>query len=177
MNKWYFGIPTALLVAFFIYYLQFDKEYRAEQKEKVRLEEVAKEEKLAEERAARMRAVDEARKQIEQRRIEQAAAKAKREAEDALREEERLALERARSEQSRLRVELKDVGELVADEDRLLKAAAELKRQHEQEREHVLSYNDTARKNKDRFLGLIDKIEESEKQKAAAALAASAAKK
>ncbi len=177
MNKWYFGIPLVALVAFFIYYLQFDKEYQADLKQKEAAHKQEMEAKTAAERAARLQAVEEAKKQIDARKLEQAANKALKEAEDAKREEERIAQERAKTDQSRINVELKDVREELVGEERLLKNAQELKRQHEQEREHVLGYNDAARKNRERFLGLIEKIDLAEKAKAEAAVAAAAAAK
>lgn len=172
MNKWYFGVPVIALIAFSLYYVQFSKADDAREAEKVRIAEEAKKAKLEEERQLRLKAVEEAKALIEQRKLEQAQKKADKEAADARREEERLALERAKTENSQLKVELKDVREEVADEERLLKLALEQKRAHEAEREFVIGYTDAARQNRDRFLKLIDKIEEADKAKAAAAAAA-----
>jgi len=177
MNKWYFGIPLIALVAFYIYFRDFSKKDDAMIAEKERQAEVARQDKLKAEQAARLKAVEEAKALLAERRADQERKKAEKEAADAKREEERIALEKAKTEQSQLRVELKDLREEVADEERLLKIALDQKRAHETEREFVLSYTDTARKNKDRFIQLIDKIEESEKAKVAAAAAAAAAAK
>ncbi|MBE2212720.1 MAG: hypothetical protein IAE82_02540 [Opitutaceae bacterium] len=177
MNKWYFGIPLIALVAFYIYFRDFSKKDDALMAEKDRLVEVARQEKLEAERQARLKAVEEAKVLLAQRKAEQEDKKRQKEAADAKREEERIALEKAKTEQSQLKVELKDLKEEVADEERLLKIALDQKRAHETEREFVLGYTDAARKNKDRFLQLIDKIEESEKAKLAAAAAAAASKK
>jgi len=176
MNKWYFGLPLVGLVVFYAYFVQFSKADDAMIKEKERQALIDKEKKLDEERQARLKAVEEAKAMIETRRAEQAAAKAVREAAEARREEERLALERSKTEQSQLKVELKDLSESLAAEKRLLDLALERKRNYETEREFIIGYNDAARKNKDRFLQLIDKIEESERAKVAAAAAAAAKK-
>lgn len=176
MNKWYFGVPIVALVAFYAYFVQFDKKDEAKMREKERIAEEAKKTKLEEERQARLKAVEEAKAMIEQRKAEQAEKKKAKEAADAKREDERLALERAKTENSQLKVELKDVREEVEKEERLLKLALEQKKNYEAERDFVLSYNDTARQNKDRFLKIIDKIDEAEKKRAELAAAAAAKK-
>lgn len=168
MNKAYFGIPIVALVAFSLYYVQFSKQDDEAMREKERQAEIAKEKKLEEERQARLEAVRIATEQLKTRREEAARTKAQKEAADAKREEERITLDKSKTEQSQLKVELKDLKEEVDDEKRLLDLALERKRNYETEREFVLSYNDTARKNKDRFLKLVEKIDESEKAKAAA---------
>lgn len=177
MNKWYFGVPLVALVAFYAYFVQFSKADDAMIKEKERQAQIEKEQKLEEERQARLKAVEEAKLMIAERKAEQDRKKAEREAAEARREEERLALERSKTEQSQLKVELKDLGDDLAAEKRLLDLALERKRNYETEREFIIGYNDAARKNKDRFLQLIDKIEESERAKVAAAAAAAATKK
>ena len=177
MNKWYFGVPLVLLVAFYAYFVQFDKKDDAEQRAKAEAIEQARLQKLEDERQARLKAVEEAKVLIAERKEEQERKKREKEAAEAKREEERLALERAKTESSQLKVEVKDVRDELADEERLLKIALDQKKAHETEREFVIAYTETARKNKDRFLQLVDKIEESEKAKVAAAAAAAAAKK
>ncbi len=175
MNKWYIGIPFIALIAFAIFTFQYKKGYEAKIAEQARIEEQQRQDKLAEERANRLRAIEDATRNANLRKAEAEEAKARREAEEARREEERFALERAKTDQSRLKVEVKDVGEEVEREKRLLQAALEKKQAYEAEREFLMTYVDNARGQKKHFLGLVDKIEEAEKARAAIAAAEAAA--
>lgn len=169
MNKWYFGLPLVLVLAFAMYFVfVWDRQYEAG-KEKIAAEQRAQREAtLKAEMEARKKAVEEAKMLSEQRKAKHKADQDREAKEIADRREALGKRDKANKDVESLRRDITRLNDLIEVENRIIKDTDQETKEYLSEKEFLQKYVSLAQANAKRMLQMVGKIDEAEKKRAEA---------